>query len=317
LDRTKQAISLHKKKILELLKATLLADNYAGCRFRFRAEFTLPLRRLTQAMVQQDKPLRYSKWTNVLNKIWMLGPNDLGGSESVILELLGYQVRYRVGRKHEPIVGAAPHSTSNLSATLRMTERLLRNDFPAGLSMKELTEKLYSRGQPKVSASELRRFVRAIPGIEQKEGKLRLRLEKLFRATDQLERILQERGHPMKGTELAQELAKLWQKMGSKRNPIHLRHAMNWDRRKRFKPVGRSGLWSLSAWAFETGNVADVAARFLRESKRPMTEAELYPLILARRPVKLDSIGSLLRESGRFRRIRPRTWQLKGTPGPK
>lgn len=105
------------------------------------------------------------------------------------------------------------------------------------------------------------------------------------------------------------ELVRCGTKADLKRTSRHVGAALSHD--KRFETIGRSGVWSLAEWGLETGSTADVAARILRDSSRPLTEAELYPLIARRRPVKFDSIMSLLREDGRFRRVGPRTWELK------
>jgi len=113
----------------------------------------------------------------------------------------------------------------------------------------------------------------------------------------------------MRPHELALELIQFRRRGGSKRWSEHVRGALSDD--ARFACIGRIGLWGLSKWNFETGTIADVSAKLLRECNRPMTEEELYPLIIARRPVKQHSIASLLRDDGRFRRTAPRMWDLK------
>jgi len=172
LGYTKQAVALLKNKVVLLLRSTILEDDYTGCRFRFRAQFISPLRELAEAMAGQDRSVRYSRWTDVLRKTWALRPDELGGLESLILELLGYQIRHPSGRRHEPIVGATRRATSNLTAALRMTERLLKMEFPAGLSILELAETLHACGQPEVDCQELREFVKTIPGIDRKSTRL-------------------------------------------------------------------------------------------------------------------------------------------------
>ncbi len=109
--------------------------------------------------------------------------------------------------------------------------------------------------------------------------------------------------------ELTLEVHGFKRRAGSLRTGMHVALALSRD--KRFKAIARSGFWILAKWDLETGDIADVAARCLSESDRPLTEAELFPLIAARRPVKLNSIMSSLREDGRFRRVGPRTWELK------
>jgi hypothetical protein len=131
----------------------------------------------------------------------------------------------------------------------------------------------------------------------------------LSKLTDQLERVLDEKGSPMHKRELTLAVRGFKRRAGSLRADRHVALAMSRD--KRFRAVGRSGFWILTKWNIETGDIPEVAARCLKEANRPLTEAELFVLIAARRPVKFKSIMSSLREDGRFRRIAPRTWELK------
>lgn len=109
--------------------------------------------------------------------------------------------------------------------------------------------------------------------------------------------------------ELAREVGRFKGRAGSKRSALHVASAMSHD--KRFKAIGRTGIWVLARWDVETGSLPDVAARCLKQSGRPLTEAELFQMIAARRPVNMNSILSSLREDGRFRRVAPRTWELR------
>jgi hypothetical protein len=76
---------------------------------------------------------------------------------------------------------------------------------------------------------------------------------------------------------------------------------------KRFKPIAKSGFWALSEWNVETRTVAEIAHEILARSRKPMTEAKLYSLIVAKRPVGKKTIMTLLREDGRFARVPPTT----------
>ena len=311
LGRTKQAVSLLKNNILAMLQGAILKDDYSACCFRFRAGFVLPLRRLAQVMAGQGKVLPYSKWKNLLDVAWGLMPVELGQSEALLLELLGYQIRHRAGQRYEPLVAATGGELPDFIAMLQVAERLLRVDFPSGLSGKSLVEAMRARGQGNLSARELTALVRTIPSVEDTspEGTFRLRVDRLYRMTDRLERILQERGRPMKGRELVAELGRRGTRADLKRTSRQVGKALSED--KRFESIGRTGIWMLAEWGHETGTVADVAARLLRESGSPLTEAQLCPLIAQSRPVKYSSILTLLLQDGRFRRVAPRTWELK------
>ncbi len=57
-------------------------------------------------MAGQGKVLLYSRWKKLLDIAWRLPPGELGQLEALFLELLGYQIRHRVGQRHEPLVAA-------------------------------------------------------------------------------------------------------------------------------------------------------------------------------------------------------------------
>ena len=187
----------------------------------------------------------------------------------------------------------------------------MRTQFPRGLSKTEILEQLQRSGAIDLTLREVSTLTHSIAGIEcvGRGTRFRVRVDRLARLADQLERILDERGSPMHRRELTLDISRFKRRAGSLRSAGHVASAMSRD--KRFKPIGCTGFWVLARWDIETGDIADVAAGCLSISGRPLTEAELFPLIAARRPVKMNSIMSSLRDDGRFRRVAPRTWELK------
>jgi hypothetical protein len=110
--------------------------------------------------------------------------------------------------------------------------------------------------------------------------------------------------------EFSSEVRRFKGKVGSQRSPLHVGSALSVD--ARFKPIARTGFWILrESKEVEMRTIADIAAVILSKAKKSLTEAELYQLIAQRRQLGRNSVMSLLREDGRFRRVGPRTWKLK------
>ncbi len=312
LGRTKQAASVLKQNSVRMLRGAVWAGTYSGCRFRFRPEVVSPLWQLRRRLAEaQGSLLIYCQWEEALHAAWGATTAELDGLEKLLLSLLDYQVSHASGIRHAPIVQPANISTSRVTSALRRAEQLLRFEFPAGLSEKELFEKLSSLGETAAPRGELRKLIMTIPGIEEvsPRGRLRFRIERLHRMSDQLERLLRDRGRPTHFKELARELGRFEGRQGSTRGPRQVSVALSDD--TRFVSIRRSGLWSLTEWNIETRTIAELAYELLRSAKRPMTEAQMYPPIAKRRPLKPDSIGRLLHDDPRFRRVAPCTWALQ------
>jgi len=138
-----------------------------------------------------------------------------------------------------------------------------------------------------------------------------MRVANLMRLSDQIERLLRDKGSPMHIGELETELRKATPHLGRSRTVRHISSCL-WDHKERFKPIGRSGYWIINDWTgHETRTIPEVSVELLRGAKRPLNEAELYGLIVARRPVASPgSIGRALAEDRRFHRVGPRLWAL-------
>jgi len=311
-SRTPQAMSLQKTCIVEMLQRALFESDYTDCRFRFRDVFVAPFQRLSERLNwARGLALRESEWKRAVADTWAVDPAKLGALDNVLRAILGLQLVHPSGRRFEPIILPRSKRTATFAAAQIKIERLLRTDFPNGLTTTDLLEQLKRLGEVDLTLPEIPTLIHSIPGLEYCERRklFRLRTEMLSSLADQLERVLDEKGSPMHRRELTLEVGAFKRRAGSLRTGRHVALAMSRD--QRFRAIGRSGFWTLAKWGLETGDVADVAARCLGESDRPLTEGELFSLIASRRPVKFDSIMSALREDGRFRRVAPRTWELK------
>ncbi len=311
-EYSRQTRALIRDEFLRMLREAIFHDDYAGCHFRFREEFVAPLRLLKEALSGAGRrALTYGDWEKVLWDVWRMQPEELGELEDLLLSLMGRQI-LRLGRgRNAAIVIPRQRSTSRFKVALQTTDRLLRTQHPGGRSETQLLEELHAAGVANLDREELRAVTETMTDVERdaRTGRLRVRIEGLRRMSDQLERILLERKMPMGGHALAEELSGLKRNIASKRGARHVRAAMSND--KRFKPIGRTGVWALAVWDHvETRTVGDIVADALRRSPKPMAEAKICSLVLASREVKKDSIGRMLREDSRFRRIAPLTWQL-------
>jgi len=312
LGLTAQGIALRKDRIVRMLQGALLEDDYSGCHFRFRDALAVPLQRLKARLDWMgNSAVRRSEWKQAVTETLAINAADLEVLEHLFRAILGLEVVHRSARRFEPIILPKIKGTSAFGAAQKKIETLLRAQFPRGLSKIQILEQLQLSGSTDITLKEVSTLVHSIAGIEcsGREEWFRVSIDRLARLADQLERILDERGSPLNKEELAREIGRFKGRVGSKRSPLHIASAMSRD--NRFKAIGRTGMWVLAPWDVETGAIADVAARCLRLSGGPLTEAELFALIAARRPVKMNSIMSSLREDGRFRRVAPRTWELK------
>ncbi len=311
---SKQGVALVKKKVLRMLQGAILEDAYSGCRFRLRPAFVAPFRQLRAALhIPKDRPLLYSEWQKFVLKCWGLTPAEFARIEHFLLSILDYRVFFPGGREFQPYILPNNRNSSTFTAALNATDRLLRLHFPNGLSEEQLLAKLNASVAPDLTKRGLLTLLSAVPGVEhvRSKKKVRMRLENVTRLSAQLERLLRDRGSPMHIRELTVKIREVTLDPTRQRTSGHISSSLTGNK-ERFKPIGRTGYWVLTEWTnIETRTVAELSAAILRSSKRPMTEGELYRLVVAKRPVAPNSVGRMLSESGKFRRTAPRTWELK------
>jgi len=312
LGPTAQAIALRKDRIVRMLRGALFEDDYTGCRFRFRDAVVIPLRRLKARLnATENVAVGYTDWKLAVTETLAINAADLDALEHLFRAILGLEIVHPSAKRFESIILPKIRGTSAFGAAQEKIEMLLRTQFPRGLSKTEILEQLQRESPTDLTLKDVSTVIHSISGIEciGRETRIRVRVDRLARLADQLERILEEKGSPTNKQELAREVGRFKGRAGSKRSARHVASAMSKD--QRFRAIGRTGIWVLARWEVETGSIPDVAARCLNQSGRPLTEAELFHLIAARRPVKKNSIMSSLRDDGRFRRVAPKTWELK------
>ncbi len=312
LRRTKQGVALVKNRIIRLLRGSMLEDSYRGCRFRFQNSFLAPLRRLHGAMerVQHD-PILYSEWERILAQVWQVTPADIGVSENLILTLLGYNLFRPAGVPCQALIFRTGMDTSPFLAALGEMERLLKINPQTGLSEGEAIKKVRRFVGNSLKGGQIGVLLRALSNAEEvsAKGRFLMRPEKLVRLSDQLERILEENGSPMHVRELAANIRRLRHEPEGSRTDRSVGSLLTSE--NRFKPISRSGYWILAEWSgYETRTIPDMAAEILKSSKAPMTGAQLYRLIAARRPLARKSVSRLLLVDDRFRRVDSDRWEF-------
>lgn len=311
---TRQAAALMKGSVLELLKRTLLGEDYTGCKFRFQPGFIAPILGLKKALQQfTESPLPYYAWQELLRKQAGKALSVPRATEDLILAILDYWIINPDKASFQPVLVPSRNRVPRLRAALVKSDRLLSGGFPLGLSERQISKTLGAG----YSAREIEAVLDSIPGFERtlKQRRFRANLGKLSRLTDRLERILSDNGAPMPTTELAAKANSLKEGTRPARSRHQIEVALSDD--PRFKPVGHSGYWALSRWKHvETRTVSDIAAELIRLRGEPVKESELYRLIRSRRRVAAESIRKLLGRDARFVRVAPLTWEVRGQPDP-
>lgn len=312
LRRTKQGTALVKDDIIRMLRGSMLEDAYRSCRFRFRNSFLAPLRRLHSAMERvQRYPISYSEWERILVQVWQVTPADMGVSENLILTLLGFNLFRPVSVSCQALIFRTGVDTSPFLAALGEMERLLKINPQTGLSEGEAIKKVGRLVGHCLKGWQIVMLLRALSNADEvsEKGRFLIRPEKLARLSDQLERILEEKGSPMHFRDLTAEIRQLRGEPKESRTYHTVSSVLTSE--KRFKPISRSGHWILADWSgYETRSIPDMAAEILKRSKAPMTGAQLYRLIAARRPLARKSVNRQLLADDRFRRVGLELWGL-------
>jgi hypothetical protein len=309
---TKAAVSLVLHKLLSMFRRSILHDDYSGCPFRFQYSFVAPLRKLQIALtMRKDLPLLYSDWEQILIQQWEVTSAEIASLQRFFLEILDIQLAGPRAERFQPILLPKRGDSSAFTTAARIVETLLRLRFPNGLSEAQLRERLQKRLRHPFSPAEVAAIATSISGVERLRGErsFRMRIDRLHRVSDQVRRLLRDKGSPMHVRQLTAELARIRRESGKRRHCKNVSSLL--QDCKGLRPIGRTGYWILEEWShIETRSIPDIVFDILRESKIPMTSAQLYPLITTRRTVAPRSISRMLLEDRRFRRSGSLAWEL-------
>jgi Bacterial RNA polymerase, alpha chain C terminal domain len=309
---TRQAVNLTKDIVVTSLRGAILDDDYTDCCFRFDDSVVTPLRLAKQRLVATGgRPLFLSEWQKIFVETLLIAPEDLKRLNRPLCLLLGYHKIILRNKKIDSIFLPVTRPGGPFVRAVSRADRLLRLDHPMGLSRSQLIKKLNLGRKTEPSIDELPLVIAAVADVEfdPRRKYYRIKQASMARMSHRLERILHEKGKPTHIADLAYVVWHPNAGKGLRQTQINISQVMSDD--KRFVPIGKSGFWTLLCWGVETRKITDLAAAFLRTAAEPMTEEKIYSFILAKRPIRRNSLLSMLREDGRFCRIAPRTWKLK------
>jgi hypothetical protein len=309
---SKQAAFLKKEKILHAIRAAIFRDDYRGSRFRFRPDFVGPLRELKTALdTTRGAALPFTDWNRMVARAFGVDVPLAAPIQNLLLSIFGYQVVRPTGFQATPVVLPKGRSVLAFRDEIQSIAGLLTRDFPAGVTKLQLQREIRRRNRGVVRLSDMPALLGALSFVEHRpKGKIRAQIDHILPTAGLLERIFRAKGLPMNARKLASEMKRLNLTNRPIRSARQISGVLFED--NRFSTIGKTGLWILSEWNhIETRTVADIAAELIRQAARPLTEHELFEHISRVRPVKKDSIVTLLRQNGRFRRTSPCTWELK------
>ena len=311
LKLSRQRIDFLEQDVLRMLCKAMMKGEYRGCHFRLKPEFADPLR-LLQNNLQRAGRLTFTQleWQQLLLASWSLARADLGPLEGLILSLVQFQRLSFRNPRLIPIIVSQEVRRPPYRQALAQTEQLLKREFVNGLSESELLKELRSRVTGiKLQPSDVQLAVESVDGIgfvKRKRG-FQSNLTQLKTVRNKLERLLRENGAPMHFRDLAEKINQL---TGVSRRPHLITAGLSDD--PRFKPIARTGKWSLAEWTHvETRTIVEIAAEISTNAGRAFTERELFQRISKRRPIKQSSIATVLKEDNRFDRVAPTTWQMR------
>ena len=306
----RQEVERMKGAILRMIRRALLHRDYTSCRFRFREEFSEPIRAVAAGLARRtgNRIIPYAKWEKLITN---LGLSMDGESGQGLLQILGFDVLTECECPLKPIIIPKGRDHGCLRKAIRKM-RLLLGQRPGGITQAALLQELkqYSKNAGLLS-DDVSAIVMSLPGVERvaKGTKFRCAVRDLSSVNDRLERVLREKGKPMHFRELTMTLKQA--QLGIKRGPSERSVATALSCDDRFAPIARTGLWILSEWKqFENCTIPDLAASLLAAHRGAMTETELFKSMRRVRDLSQESIRSRLATDSRFVRVAPYTWAL-------
>ena len=144
-----------------------------------------------------------------------------------------------------------------------------------------------------------------IEKVESEEDTYQIKFECLPSAAEKAFRVLQERDSPLHFSEIAKIInhAELNLGKGKRITVTNLKNQLIAD--SRFKPIGRSGIWSLSDWDnVATKTITQIMEDSFHESSKPLSVKEVYQYVIARRPdASFKSVSVYLSNTDFFLRV--------------
>jgi len=310
LSIARQQVESLRKLIVQRLRDALLKDDYSSCCFRFRPEFVAPLRTLAGELSKvRDRAIGYSEWNKILSRCLLTTAGPLARIESGLLEILGFRLVTFKQTRFRPIILPCDRDAAPFRRVLTKAEQLLAIDFAAGVSIDELFSELKrSECGKQLGKGDMRAVIESLPGVCRRRGtdRYECRIHDVRHLGNLLQRVMRDLGQPAHFRDLAFIIQEVRAAPRMKTRATVSALSCN----KRFKPIGRSGFWTLAEWSVETRSITDLAHAFLTQHNRSATETDLYKFVSQRRKVARQSMGTLLGKDDRFMRVKPGTWAL-------
>ena len=299
LTLNRETIRLYENEIVDALRGAIWDEDYCGCEFRFRREFVVPLLELRKCLLQKTSPNLRSSWVAALQESWGVDPQAVSNQEVLLLRLL---------RRDAPSFQQESWVFGRVHAEVR---QFVRRNRTRQIGLRQVWQHVTRKlGRLAATPKEVLTILETLPTLERgtEKDSFVVTLKELG-YTDRFEVILRRRGAPMHLQELATAIAA----DSSEGKPLDLHLTTNLlSPSPRFVPVGRSGYWALREWRnVETRTIVDIAAEILAGSPQPLHYSELFRLIKTRRRIARTSLGTMLRDDGRFMRVARATWALK------
>jgi hypothetical protein len=144
-----------------------------------------------------------------------------------------------------------------------------------------------------------------IEKVGNEEDTYQVKFECLPSAAERAFRVLQENGNPLHFSEIAKIInhAELNLGKGKRITVTNLKNQLIAD--SRFKPIGRSGIWSLSDWEnVATKTITQIMEDSFHEGGKPLSVKEVYQYVIARRPdASFKSVSVYLGNTDVFVRV--------------
>jgi DNA-directed RNA polymerase delta subunit len=151
-----------------------------------------------------------------------------------------------------------------------------------------------------------------IEKLEKEEDTYQVKFECLPSAAERAFRVLQEKGKPVHFSDIAKIINHVELNLGKgKRITVpNLKNQLILD--IRFKPIGRSGIWSLSDWDnVSTKTITKLMEDSFHECGKPLSMQEVYQYVIARRPdASFRSVTVYLSNTDTFVRVNKNQYAL-------
>lgn len=315
---TRERVRQLEKKAINILRDVFLESSYPGKSYHIHPGVTSSLQYLLDCIERvAEFAILESELLGILASSFELDTIKDFPTLKMLLALFGlHEVRF-INNNLESIWGFFDSTEQRLSATIvNRVDRLLTVEIASPISLLDLLIHINRGLKPsrRVTQDKLRQILDLCSSIEQYEDDIyQSRFEHLAGRENQVERILLAKGEPLHIREITREINHRLLIHGKKLvNSRNLVNQISQDRR--FSPIGKSGVWSLSSWAVDTSTIVELMKECLITRNQALTSDEIFAYVRSRRPVKRSSIDSYLLFKPDFVRVDRKHWVLASWP---